>query len=107
MSKVERNYQIAKEMYAEMGVDTDAVLQKLDEVPISVHCWQIDDLQGFEFPSAEMSGGIAAFGDAPGKPRNREEFMVNLNKALDLILGHTKLALHYTYVGKHGKIIAR
>ena len=47
MSRIEQNYQIAKEMYAEMGVDTDAVLKKLAEVPISVHCWQIDDLHGF------------------------------------------------------------
>ena len=107
MSNVERNYQIAKEIYGEMGVDTDAVLKKLDEVPISVHCWQIDDLQGFEFPDAAMSGGIAATGDAPGKARTREEFMTNLNKALDLIPGHTKLALHSTYMNKHGKNIAR
>ena len=107
MGKVEQRYQIAKEMYAEMGVDTDAVLQKLAAIPISVHCWQIDDLQGFEFPDAEMSGGIAAFGDAPGKPRNREEFMVQLNRALDLIPGHTKLALHAIYLDKHGKNIAR
>ena len=60
MSRIEQNYQIAKEMYAEMGVDTDAVLKKLAEVPISVHCWQIDDLHGFEFPSEAMTGGIQA-----------------------------------------------
>lgn len=50
MSRNERNYEIAKEEYASLGVDTDLVLKKLDEVPISVHCWQIDDLQGWEFP---------------------------------------------------------
>lgn len=107
MGNVERNYQIAREIYGEMGVDTDAVLKKLDEVPISVHCWQIDDLQGFEFPEAEMSGGIVATGNAPGKARNPEEFMTNLNQALDLIPGHTKLALHAVYMNKHGKNIAR
>ncbi len=107
MSSIERNYEIAKEMYGEIGVDTDAVLKKLAEVPISVHCWQIDDLQGWEFPSAEMTGGIAATGDAPGKATTREEFMTNLTKALDLIPGHTKLALHSVYMNKHGKNIGR
>lgn len=107
MSSIERNYEIAKEMYGEIGVDTDAVLKKLAEVPISVHCWQIDDLQGWEFPSAEMTGGIAATGDAPGKATTREEFMTNLTKALDLIPGHTKLALHSIYMNKHGKNIGR
>ena len=107
MSRNERNYEIAKEEYASLGVDTDQVLKKLDEVPISVHCWQIDDLQGWEFPQAEMTGGIAATGDAPGKARNLEEFMTNLSAALDLIPGHTKLALHAVYMRKHGKNIER
>lgn len=107
MSKIEQNYQIAREQYAELGVDTDAVLKKLAEIPISVHCWQIDDLHGFEFPSAAMSGGIAAFGDAPGLPKDREEYMVNLEKALDLIPGKTRLALHSIYMNKHGKDIGR
>ena len=83
MSNIARNYEIAKELYGEMGVDTDAVLKKLAQVPISVHCWQIDDLQGWEFPAAAMTGGIAATGDAPGKANTPEEFMVNLSKALD------------------------
>ena len=104
---VERNYEIAKEIYAEFGVDTDKVLKKLDQVPISVHCWQIDDLQGWEFPEAAMTGGIAATGNAPGKAKNPEEFMKNLNQALDLIPGHTKLALHAIYMNKHGKNIER
>ncbi len=107
MSNIARNYEIAKELYGKMGVDTDAVLKKLAQVPISVHCWQIDDLQGWEFPAAEMTGGIAATGDAPGKANTPEEFMTNLSKALDLIPGHTKLALHSIYMNKHGKNIRR
>ena len=107
MSNIARNYEIAKELYGEVGVDTDAVLKKLAQVPISVHCWQIDDLQGWEFPAAAMTGGIAATGDAPGKANTPEEFMVNLSKALDLIPGHTKLALHSIYMNKHGKNIRR
>ena len=100
-NKVERNYKIAKEIYAEFGVDTDKVLTQLNRVPISVHCWQIDDLQGWEFPKAAMTGGIAATGNAPGKARNSEEFMKNLKQALDLIPRHTKLALHAIYMNKH------
>ena len=107
MSNIARNYEIAKELYGEMGVDTGAVLKKLAQVPISVHCWQIDDLQGWEFPAAAMTGGIAATGDAPGKANTPEEFMVNLSKALDLIPGHTKLAVHSIYMNKHGKNIRR
>ena len=107
MSNIARNYEIAKELYGEMCVDTGAVLKKLAQVPISVHCWQIDDLQGWEFPAAAMTGGIAATGDAPGKANTPEEFMVNLSKALDLIPGHTKLALHSIYMNKHGKNIRR
>ena len=95
MSNTERNYQIAREMYAQLGVDTNAVLQKLSSVPISLHCWQLDDLQGFEFPAAVLDGGLAATGNAPGRPENRETFMRHLDQALDLIPGRTKLALQY------------
>ncbi len=104
---IERNYRVAKGMYAEIGVDTDKVLEKLAEIPISVHCWQIDDLQGWEFPQKELDGGIAATGNAPGKAGSPEEFMRDLNQALDLIPGHTKLALHSIYMNKHGKKLAR
>lgn len=67
---IEKNYQIAKEMYAEYGVDTDKVLAQLKDIPVSVHCWQIDDVNGFENPDQALTGGIANFGNAPGKPRN-------------------------------------
>ncbi len=107
MSNTERNYQIAREMYAQLGVDTNAVLQKLSSVPISLHCWQLDDLQGFEFPAAVLDGGLAATGNAPGKPENRETFMRHLDQALDLIPGRTKLALHSIYMNKHDKKIGR
>ncbi|MCI9658687.1 MAG: L-rhamnose isomerase [Lachnospiraceae bacterium] len=107
MSRTEQNYQIAKEMYAEKGVNTDQVLKVLKETPISVHCWQIDDLTGFENPEAVLSGGIAAFGNAPGKPRSREEYMKNLDEALSLIPGATKLALHAVYRDETGKNVER
>lgn len=107
MSSIEQNYQIAKEMYAEKGVDTDKALELLKKTPISVHCWQIDDLTGFENPNAVLSGGIAAFGNAPGKPKNREEYMQQLDEALSLIPGATKLALHAVYLDNKGEKVER
>ncbi|WP_343249245.1 L-rhamnose isomerase [Diplocloster hominis] len=107
MKRVEENYQMAKELYAQMGVDTDQVLRTLSEVPISVHCWQIDDLTGFENPNAVLSGGIAAIGNAPGKPKSKEEFIKQLDQALDLIPGNTKLALHAVYLDNQGKKVDR
>ena len=107
MKRVEENYQMAKELYAQMGVDTDQVLKTLSEVPISVHCWQIDDLTGFENPNAVLSGGIAAIGNAPGKPESKEEFIEQLDQALDMIPGNTKLALHAVYLDTQGKKVDR
>ena len=107
MSNVEKNYEIAKEMYAKIGVDTDKVLKTMKETPISIHCWQIDDLTGFENPNAVLSGGIQATGNAPGKPKNKQEYIENLNKALDLIPGAKKLALHAVYLENNGKKIER
>lgn len=104
MGKAEANYKIAKEAYAAMGVDTDKALASLKKTPISVHCWQIDDLTGFENPDAVLSGGIAAFGNAPGKPKSKAEFKENLSQALDLIPGATKLALHAVYLDTDKKV---
>ena len=60
------NYELARRMYMELGVDTESALQKLQTIPVSIHCWQIDDLSGFEEPERGLSGGIAAIGNAPG-----------------------------------------
>lgn len=107
MSNTKRNYEIAKELYAQFGVDTDKALETLRKTPISVHCWQIDDLTGFENPDAVLSGGIAAFGNAPGKPRSKEEYMANLDKALSYIPGAKKLALHAVYLNNFGEKVER
>lgn len=81
------NYEAAREIYAAVGVDTDAAIEMMDKVPVSVNCWQIDDLSGFEAPERGLSGGIAAFGDAPGKPTTKEEYIQDLEMALSLIPG--------------------
>lgn len=104
---IDKNYQIAKEMYAAYGVDTDKVLSQLKDIPVSVHCWQIDDVQGFENPDQALTGGIATFGNAPGKPRNRDEYFANLETALKLIPGHTKVNVHALYLDNHGQKIDR
>lgn len=101
------DYQAAKELYASIGVDTEAALKRMDEIPVSINCWQLDDLSGFENPDRGLDGGIAAFGDAPGKPRNRDEYIENLNLALSLIPGKNRLALHAIYLDNGGKTVGR
>ena len=100
-------YETARKIYQEIGIDTEEVLKKVQEIPVSVHCWQIDDLSGFEAPERGLSGGIAAMGDAPGKPKNKEDYIENLSQALKLIPGANKLALHAIYLNNDGKFIDR
>ena len=90
-------YEVARSMYQQIGVDTEAVLGRLQDIPVSVHCWQIDDLSGFESPDRGLSGGIAALGNATGKPRTPQEFFDHLSKALSLIPGKNKIAIHAIY----------
>lgn len=97
MNSAEQRYAYAREMYQEIGVDTEAALEKLRVTPISVNCWQLDDLTGFENFNATLTGGIQATGNAPGKPQSVEEYMENLNKALSYVPGALKLALHSVY----------
>ena len=72
-------YESAKKIYASIGIDTDAVIEKLDSVRVSLHCWQGDDVSGFE-SSGELSGGIQATGNYPGKARTPEELFADLEK---------------------------
>lgn len=97
MSKTEQNYKIAQELYAALGVDTEQALALAESTPISMHCWQLDDLTGFENFGAQLTGGIQATGNFPGKPTSVEEFIRDLDKVLTYIPGATKLALHASY----------
>lgn len=97
MNSSEQRYLGAREMYLEMGVDTEAALEKMKKTPISFNCWQLDDLTGFENFGATLTGGIQATGNAPGKPRSVEEYVANLDKVLTYIPGAAKLALHSVY----------
>ena len=96
-SVIEQAYELAKEAYSELGVDTDAALEILGRIPISLQCWQGDDLAGFENPGAVLSGGIMATGNYPGKPRTADELRRDLDKALSLIPGKHRLNLHAIY----------
>ncbi|KRM06229.1 MAG: L-rhamnose isomerase [Liquorilactobacillus ghanensis] len=94
---VEKAYAVAKERYAELGVDTDAAMEQLKKVKISMNCWQGDDLHGFLNPDQELTGGIGVSGDYPGVARTPDELASDLHEALTLIPGKHKLQLHTIY----------
>ena len=79
---VEQSFALAKERYAEFGVDIDAALKRLGSIPISLHCWQGDDVGGFENAGGELGGGLAVTGNYPGKARTPDELRADLDKAL-------------------------
>lgn len=91
-----QRYESAKEIYKALGVDTDAAIEKLKNIPISMHCWQGDDVGGFEGETS-LSGGIQATGNYPGKARNPEELMADIDKALSLVPGTHRINLHASY----------
>ena len=99
--QIEQNYLVAKERYAALGVDTDKALETLDKTPISLHCWQADDVVGFERNEA-ASGGIQTTGNYPGRARNMEEVRQDINEVTSLVGGTFRLNLHETY-GDFGK----
>jgi L-rhamnose isomerase len=106
--KIEQAYQLAKEQYAELGVNTDAVIEKMQEVAISLHCWQTDDVGGFETPDATLSGGgIQATGNYPGKAHSIEQVRADLEKVLSLLPGKQRLNLHAIYGDFQGEKIDR
>lgn len=104
---VKEKYEVAKKEYERWGIDVDKVLEILNKVKISIHCWQGDDVTGFEVSQNELSGGIAATGNYPGKARNAEELRKDLDKALSLIPGKHKVNLHAIYAETDGKVIER
>jgi len=101
---VVNGYQAAKELYARHGIDTDAVLKRLAEIKISVHCWQGDDVRGFLFRERELSGGISVTGNYPGAARTPDELRSDLEKAFSLIPGKHKVNLHAIYADTQEKV---
>lgn len=93
-------YEGAKAMYAALGVDTEAALERLSGVAIALHCWQGDDIVGFEARGGDVGGGLQVTGDYPGRARTPEELMCDLDRALSLIPGRHRLNLHACYAVK-------
>ncbi|WP_077619348.1 L-rhamnose isomerase [Bacillus sinesaloumensis] len=104
---VKKNYENAKQAYAKWGVDVDAVIEQLKNVPISIHCWQGDDIAGFEVNQHELSGGIDVTGNYPGKATNPEELRSDIEKALSLIPGKHRINLHAIYAETNGEVVER
>ncbi|WP_417015268.1 L-rhamnose isomerase [Alistipes sp.] len=94
---IEKAYAIARERYAEIGLDTEKTLDTLQRIPLSLHCWQADDVTGFEHLGGSLTGGIQATGNYPGKARNIDELRADLLKATSLIPGKHRLNLHAIY----------
>jgi L-rhamnose isomerase len=105
--QVEQSYAAARQQYAELGVDSDKAIEQLAGVAISLHCWQGDDVAGFESAGAQPGGGLAPTGNYAGKARNADELRADLDKALSLIPGTHRVNLHAIYAETRGKRVER
>lgn len=100
-------YESAKELYAAFGVDTDAAIAKLKNIPVSLHCWQGDDVTGFDH-DGPLTGGIQTTGNYPGKAKTPEQLMADMDMAMKLCPGKKKLNLHASYaIFEHGEFVDR
>jgi L-rhamnose isomerase len=104
---VHKAYEVAKERYAELGIDTEKVLEQLQNFHLSMHCWQADDVKGFEVQAGDLSGGIQSTGNYPGAARNIDELRSDILKAKSLIPGSHRLNLHEIYGDFKGKVVDR
>ena len=105
---INKAFEIARESYAELGVDVDAAIRQLEAVPVSMHCWQGDDVGGFEKAGAELSGGgILATGNYPGRARSIAELRGDVETALRMVPGRHRLNLHASYLDHDGKFVER
>jgi L-rhamnose isomerase len=105
---IKESYKLAKEQYSALGVDTDSVLAEMENVNISLHCWQTDDVGGFEKPGAELGGGgIQVTGNFPGKAKTISQMRADLDKVMSLLPGKQRLNLHAIYGEFEGKNVDR
>ncbi len=105
---IQKAFELAKEQYAVLDVDAEGAIKRMDEVIISLHCWQTDDVGGFEKPDAKLGGGgIQATGNYPGKARTIEQMRKDLEKVMQLVPGKQRLNLHAIYGEFGGKLIDR
>jgi len=107
-NSVEQSYELARDQYARLGVDVEKVLYTLGKIQVSLHCWQADDVGGFETPGSSLGGGgIAVTGNYPGKARTMAEMRQDLDKVMDLLPGEQRLNLHASYGEFGGEFIDR
>lgn len=104
---IEKSYELAKQSYAALGVDTEKAMARLSSIAISLHCWQGDDVGGFENTAGLSSGGIMATGSYPGKAENAEQLRMDLEKVYSLVPGKHRLNLHAIYAETGGKKVDR
>jgi len=105
--QIKKAYEAAKEQYAALGIDTDQAIEKLNTISLSIHCWQADDVLGFENPEGGLSGGIQATGNYPGRARSIEELQKDIEKVLTLVPGKHRLSLHAIYGDFGGQFVDR
>lgn len=98
MYDIEKGYELAKEYYAQYGIDVDKMIEICDKTPISMHCWQGDDVNGLEKKEGGLTGGIQATGNYPGAARNGEELRADIEKAMSYIPGELKVNVHASYL---------
>ena len=104
---VNKAYEVAKERYAAVGVDTDKVLDQMQNFHLSLHCWQADDVMGFENNGGSLTGGIQTTGNYPGRARNIDELRQDILKAASYIPGTHRLNLHEIYGDFKGEVVDR
>ena len=107
MSVIQKAYDLAREAYAAYGVDTDKAMEALDKIPVSLHCWQFDDVLGFENAGRGLSGGIQTTGNYPGKAKNFDEVSADFAKALSYVPGCNKINVHAFYLDNGGSHVDR
>lgn len=97
-SSIESAWALANARFSQLGIDAEAAMKKLDTLPVSIHCWQGDDVAGFENPEGALTGGIQATGNYPGKAKNAQQLRADLEQAISLIPGPNRLNLHALYL---------
>jgi len=98
MGKIQKGYELAKEIYAQYGIDVDKAIEICDKTPLSIHCWQGDDCTGFENKGGAMTGGIQATGNYPGKAGTPTQLRADIEKAFSFIPGEKKVNIHAMYL---------
>ena len=107
MSSTTKAYELAKELYASIGVDTDKAIERLEKIPVSMHCWQGDDVRGFENPDGDLTGGIQTTGNYPGRATTIDELRADFEKAISFIPGKKRMNLHAIYLDAQGEKVDR